>query len=152
MNKDRQCWVIILHKLGDILFFENFVQCEKMFKLTNNDSENLMKQEEGFYDALRFRSALNLSDNKRILHTTIKSIEAFQDKYQGTDLTLDDVIRSRLHTAIWLGQKRNLLRSMDGSVFDLPENCSAAALTDRLISLIEGMYYGADEVKQLKKN
>lgn len=110
-----------------------------------------MKQEEGFYDALRFRSALNLSDNKRILHTTIKSIEAFQNKYQGTDLTLDDVIRSQLHTAIWLGQKRNLLRSMDGSVFDLPENCSAAALTDRLISLIGGMYYGADEVKQLKK-
>jgi hypothetical protein len=120
-------------------------------KNRNWDSENLMKQEEGFYDALRFRSALNLSDNKRILHTTIKSIEAFQDKYQGTDLTLDDVIRSRLHTAIWLDQKRNLLRSMDGSVFDLPEYCSAAALTDRLISLIEGMYYGADEVKQLKK-
>ena len=121
-------------------------------KNSNRDSENLMKQEEGFYDALRFRSALNLSDNKRILHTTIKSIEAFQDKYQGTDLTLDDVIRSRLHTAIWLGQKRNFLRSMDCSAFDLPENCSAATLTDRLISLIGGMYYGADEVKQLRKN
>ena len=78
-----------------------------------------------FYDALRFRTDLRLNSKKRILYTSIKNIEAFKQKYKQTDMTLDYVIRDRLHTAIFLGQKGNLLESMDGSLFDLPDNQSA---------------------------
>ena len=67
-------------------------------------------------------------------------------------MTLDYVIRDRLHTAIFLGQKANLLESMDGSLFDLPDNQSAKELTDQVIALIGSMYYGANEVEQLENN
>ena len=67
-------------------------------------------------------------------------------------MTLDYVIRDRLHTAIFLGQKRNFLQSMDGSVFNLPDNYPAKELTDQVIALIGGMYYGNSEVEQLENN
>ena len=60
---------------------------------------------ENFYDALSFRTDLRLNSNKRILYTSIKNIEAFKQKYKQTDMTLDYVIRDRLHTAIFWVRK-----------------------------------------------
>ena len=111
-----------------------------------------MGTKKNFYDALRFRTDLRLNSNKRILYTSIKNIEAFKQKYEKTDMTLDYVIRYRLHTAIFLGQNRNFLQSMDGSVFNLPDNYPAKELTDKVIALIGAMYYGNSEVEQLENN
>ena len=103
-----------------------------------------------FYDALRFRTDLRLNSKKDSIHQL--KHRSLQKKYKQTDMTLDYVIRDRLHTAIFLGQKGNLLESMDGSLFDLPDNQSAKELTDQVIALIGSMYYGAKEVEQLKNN
>jgi hypothetical protein len=129
-------------------------QGDKNQSLDQKNSTSIIEThlENRFYDALRFRTDLGLKSNKRILYTTIEDIDAFDQKYKQTDMTLDFVVRDRLHTAILLGQKRNFLQSMDGSVFDLPENYPADALTDRVVALIGAMYYGASEVEQLVKN
>ena len=105
-----------------------------------------------FYDALKLRSDLNFERNKRILYTTIKDYEAFEIKYQNTNMQMDFVIRDRLHTAIYLNQEKNLLESMDGSRFDFPQNISASALTDEVVNLIGSMYYGSSEVRVLKND
>ena len=118
----------------------------------NSSSKTEIASNENFYDALRFRTDLKLNSNKRILFTSIKNIQEFKQKYKQTDMTLDYVIRDRLHTAIFLGQKRNFLQSMDGSVFNLPDNYPAKELTDQVIALIGSMYYGNSEVKQLENN
>lgn len=115
----------------------------------NKASKTEIHPEESFYDALRFRTDLRLNANKRILYTSIENIEEFDQKYKETDMTLNHVIRDRLHTAIFLNQKKNHLKSIDGSEFCLSQNLSAQELTDRLVSLIGSMYYGADEVKAL---
>ena len=65
-------------------------------------------------------------------------------------MTLDYVIRDRLHTAIFLSQKKNALESMDGSLFYLSQNISSEELTNELVSLIGKMYYGSSEVEQLQ--
>ena len=134
--------------------FFSCAQGDKNWILDQKDSlsKTEMGTMENFYDALRFRTDLRLNSNKRILYTSIKNIEAFKQKYKQTDMTLDYVIRDRLHTAIFLGQKGNLLESMDGSLFDLPDNQSAKELTDQVIVLIGSMYYGANEVEQLENN
>ena len=134
--------------------FFSCAQGDKNWILDQKDSlsKTEMGKMENFYDALSFRTDLRLNSNKRILYTSIKNIEAFKQKYKQTDMTLDYVIRDRLHTAIFLGQKANLLESMDGSLFDLPDNQSAKELTDQVIALIGGMYYGNSEVEQLENN
>ena len=131
--------------------FFSCAQGDKNWILDQKDSlsKTEMGTMENFYDALSFRTDLRLNSNKRILYTSIKNIEAFKQKYKQTDMTLDYVIRDRLHTAIFLGQKGNFLESMDGSLFDLPDNYSAKELTDQVIALIGSMYYGANEVKAL---
>jgi len=108
-----------------------------------------MEQNKDFFDAMRLRTDLNLGANKRILYTTLEDIKPFHQKYKGTEMSLEYVIRDRLHTAIFLNQKNNQLESMDGSEFGLPEKLSAVELTNELVSLIGKMYYGADEVKAL---
>ena len=134
--------------------FFSCAQGDKNWILDQKDSlsKTEMGKMENFYDALSFRTDLRLNSNKRILYTSIKNIEAFKQKYKQTDMTLDYVIRDRLHTAIFLGQKANLLESMDGSLFDLPDNQSAKELTDQVIALIGSRYYGAKEVEQLENN
>ena len=134
--------------------FFSCAQGDKNWILDQKDSlsKTEMGTMENFYDALRFRTDLRLNSNKRILYTSIKNIEAFKQKYKQTDMTLDYVIRDRLHTAIFLGQKENFLESMDGSLFDLPDNYPAKELTDQVVALIGSMYYGSDEVEQLENN
>lgn len=120
---------------------------------SENDNEKSMavKIDENsyFFDALRLRSDLRFQIQKRVLFTTIGDIEAFHQKYKDTEMTLEYVIRDRLHTAIFLHQKKNTLQSMDGSDFGLSPNQSASELTDQLVSLIGSMYYGAEEVEAL---
>ena len=134
--------------------FFSCAQGDKNWILDQKDSSSKTEiaSNENFYDALRFRTDLKLNSNKRILFTSIKNIEEFKQKYKQTDMTLDYVIRDRLHTAIFLGQKRNFLQSMDGSVFNLPDNYPAKELTDQVIALIGAMYYGNSEVEQLENN
>ena len=134
--------------------FFSCAQGDKNWILDQKDSlsKTEMGTMENFYDALRFRTDLRLNSKNRILYTSIKNIEAFKQKYKQTDMTLDYVIRDRLPTAIFLGQKGNLLESMDGSLFDLPDNQSAKELTDQVVALIGSMYYGSDEVEQLENN
>ena len=134
--------------------FFSCAQGDKNWILDQKDSSSKTEIEsnENFYDALRFRTDLKLNSNKRILFTSIKNIEEFKQKYKQTDMTLDYVIRDRLHTAIFLGQKRNFLQSMDGSVFNLPDNYPAKELTDQVVALIGAMYYGNSEVEQLENN
>jgi len=119
-----------------------------------NDSDSFysglkMVEQKFFFDALRLRTDLDFERQKRILFTTIKDIESFRQQYNGGEMTLEYVIRDRLHTAIFLNQKNNYLMSMDGSEFSLSENISATKLTEEVIKLIGAMYYGADEVKNL---
>lgn len=120
---------------------------------SENDNEKSMAvkidENSDFFDALRLRSDLRFQIQKRVLFTTIVDIEAFHQKYKDTEMTLEYVIRDRLHTAIFLHQKKNTLQSMDGSDFGLSPNQSASELTDQLVSLIGSMYYGAEEVEAL---
>lgn len=51
-------------------------------------------------------------------------------------MTLEYVIRDRLHTVIFLNQKNNHLQSMDGSEFLLTPKLSAVELTNQLVLLI----------------
>ena len=83
------------------------------------------------------------------MYTTLSEIDIFGQNYKQTNMTLEYVIRDRLHTAIFLNQEKNLLESMDGSRFSLPQNVKAPALTDAVVNLIGGMYYGAAEVRAL---
>ena len=137
-----------------LMGFFSCAQGDKNLILDQKDSSSKTEiaSKENFYDALRFRTDLKLNSNKRILFTSIKNIQEFKQKYKQTDMTLDYVIRDRLHTAIFLGQKRNFLQSMDGSVFNLPDNYPAKELTDQVIALIGAMYYGNSEVEQLENN
>ena len=107
------------------------------------------KNNSNFFDALRLRADLNYNTQKRILYTTLSEIDIFGQNYKQTNMTLEYVIRDRLHTAIFLNQEKNLLESMDGSRFSLPQNVKAPALTDAVVNLIGGMYYGAAEVRAL---
>lgn len=120
---------------------------------SENDNDKSMtvkiEQNTDFFDAMRLRSDLRFEIKKRVLFTTITDIEAFRRKYKDTEMTLEYVIRDRLHTAIFLNRKKNILQSMDGSDFGLYRNQSASELTDQVVLLIGGMYYGADEVEAL---
>lgn len=119
----------------------------------NNSSfaevEEKMNQNKYFFDALRLRTDLEFDVQKRTLYTNLKDIKVFYREYKETEMTLEYVIRDRLHTAIFLNQKNNYLQSMDGSIFRLSKNLTAEELTNQVVSLIGSMYYGADEVKNL---
>ncbi len=132
----------------------SILSCAQENGNNEGDQSILLKEEiesqNNFFDALRLRTDLSFDTNKRILYTTIDNIETFTEKYKGTEMTLDYVIRDRLHTAIFLSQKNNVLESMDGSLFYLSQNISSEELTNELVSLIGKMYYGSSEVEQLQ--
>ena len=100
--------------------------------------------------------ALRLSNNfskpNRVLKTTISDKSLFKQNYNNTDLTLDYVIRYHFYTSIDLNEGENQLISMDGTIFNLSSE-NAEDLTDEVISLVSGMYFGKkefDAFKQLK--
>ena len=104
-----------------------------------------------FFDALKVRNDLNFKSNKRILYTNIQKIDSFDQKYKKTNLTLNFIIRNKLHTAIFINQKKNYLKSMDGSIINFLDNLDAKQLTEHLIKTIGTMAYGSEEVKKLRK-
>tara|TARA_B100001248_G_scaffold260985_1_gene250771 strand:- start:1945 stop:2322 length:378 start_codon:yes stop_codon:yes gene_type:complete len=98
--------------------------------------------------ALRFSN--NFSKPNRVLKTTISDKSLFEQNYYNTDLTLDYVIRYHFYTSINLNSEENQLISMDGTTFNLSSE-NAKDLTDEVISLVSGMYYGKKEFKVFKK-
>ena len=98
--------------------------------------------------------ALRLSDNfsksYRVLNTTISDKSLFQQYYNGTNLTLDYVIRYHFYTSINLNSEQNQLISMDGSKFNLSSK-NAKDLTDEIISLVSNMYVGRKEFREFKE-
>jgi len=92
--------------------------------------------------------ALRLSNNfskpNRVLKTTISDKSLFKQNYNNTDLTLDYVIRYHFYTSIDLNEGENQLISMDGTTFNLSSE-NAEDLTDEVISLVAGMYFGKKE-------
>ena len=105
-----------------------------------------------YYDAMSIREDLNFKNNKRVLYTKLSDIEEFNVAYEESELTLNRVLREKLHTAIVVNQKENILESMDGTRFMLQTNVSATELTQIVVSHISQMHYGAAEVKKLKEN
>ena len=98
--------------------------------------------------ALRFSN--NFSKPNRVLKTTISDKSLFEQNYYNTDLTLDYVIRYHFYTSINLNSEENQLISMDGTTFNLSSE-NAKDLTDEVISLVSGMYYGKKEFKVFKE-
>jgi hypothetical protein len=98
--------------------------------------------------------ALRLSDNfsksYRVLNTTISDKSLFQQCYNGTNLTLDYVIRYHFYTSINLNSELNQLISMDGTKFNLSSK-NAVELTDEIISLVSKMYVGRKEFMEFKE-
>tara|TARA_B100001059_G_scaffold216675_1_gene235251 strand:+ start:20548 stop:21009 length:462 start_codon:yes stop_codon:yes gene_type:complete len=140
-----------LSAFGLFLLFANSHAQDLGNKVHQQDKvlDEKMELQHNFFDAKRFRTDLKFNSNKRILFTTLENIMPFDQKYKGTEMSLEYVIRDRLHTAIFLNQKKNYLKSMDGSEFRLSQNLSAVELTQEVVLLIGAMYYGADEVKAL---
>ena len=98
--------------------------------------------------------ALRLSNNfskpYRVLKTTISDKSLFKQNYNNTDLTLDYVIRYHFYTSIDLNEGKNQLISMDGTKFNLSSE-NAKDLTDEVISLVGGMYFGKKEFNAFKE-
>ena len=98
--------------------------------------------------------ALRLSNNfskpNRVFKTKISDKSFFEQKYDNTDLTLDYVIRYHFYTSIELNSKENQLISMDGTTFNLSSE-NAEDLTDEVVSLVGGMYYGKKEFNAFKE-
>ena len=96
------------------------------------------------------RLSNNFSKSNRVLKTTISDKSLFEQNYNKTDLTLDYVIRYHFYTSIYLNSKENQLISMDGTTFNLSSD-NAKDLTDEVISLVGGMYYGKKEFNTFKE-
>ena len=98
--------------------------------------------------------ALRLSNNfskpNRVLKTTISDKSLFKQNYNNTNLTLDYVIRYHFYTSIYLNAEENQLISMDGTIFNLSSE-NAEDLTDEVISLVSGMYFGKKEFDAFKE-
>ena len=98
--------------------------------------------------ALRFSK--NFSKPNRVLKTTISDKSLFKQNYNNTDLTLDYIIRYHFYTSIDLNEGENQLISMDGTIFNLSSE-NAEDLTDEVISLVAGMYFGKKEFNTFKE-
>ena len=92
----------------------------------------------------------NFSKSYRVLNTTISDKSLFQQYYNGTNLTLDYVIRYHFYTSINLNSELNQLISMDGTKFNLSSK-NAKDLTDEIISLVSNMYVGRKEFNEFKE-
>ena len=98
--------------------------------------------QQGVLKALRLSN--NFSKPNRVLRTTISDKSLFKQNYDNTNLTLDYVIRYHFYTSIYLNAEENQLISMDGTTFNLSSE-NAEDLTDEVITLISGMYFGKKE-------
>ena len=104
--------------------------------------------QQGVLKALRLSN--NFSKPNRVLRTTISDKSLFKQNYDNTNLTLDYVIRYHFYTSIYLNAEENQLISMDGTTFNLSSE-NAEDLTDEVVSLVGGMYYGKKEFNAFKE-
>ena len=104
--------------------------------------------QQGVLKALRLSN--NFSKPNRVLRTTISDKSLFKQNYNNTNLTLDYVIRYHFYTSIYLNAEENQLISMDGTTFNLSSE-NAEDLTDEIISLVSGMYFGKKEFNAFKE-
>ena len=96
------------------------------------------------------RLSNNFSKSNRVLRTIISDKSLFKQNYKNTDLTLDYVIRYHFYTSIDLNSEENQLLSMDGTTFNLSSE-NAEDLTDEVITLVAGMYFGKKEFNVFKE-
>ena len=96
------------------------------------------------------RRSNNFSKPNRVLRTIISDKSLFKQNYKNTDLTLDYVIRYHFYTSIDLNSEENQLVSMDGTTFILSSE-NAEDLTDEVITLVAGMYFGKKEFNVFKE-
>ena len=97
------------------------------------------------------RKDLNYITNQRVLYTTYKTIDAFEEDHDQWSLTLRAILTESLHTSIVLGQKENVLQSYDGQRFSIRNITSARTITDEVIEKIGGMFFGRSEVEKLNE-
>jgi len=96
------------------------------------------------------RTSNNFSKPNRVLKTIISDKSLFKQSYKNTDLALDYVIRYYFYTSIDLNSEENQLISMDGTTFNLSSE-NAEDLTDEVITLVAGMYFGKKEFNVFKE-
>lgn len=102
-------------------------------------------------DLLPLRESKNGFIKKyRILKTTLKDKSLFIAKYKNTNMNLDYVLRYYFYTGIELSSEKNQLISMDGTVFNLVSE-SPEEITNEIIELISGMFFGKSEFKSFNK-
>ena len=106
------------------------------------------KNQESILKALRKSNLNSYKGMSRVLFLTTHTIEDLQTVFPGTDKTCEYILRYYFYTEIHLNKKSNVLFAMDGKKFHLYKgNTSAISLTDSVMNLIGGMYYGNSEVK-----
>jgi len=103
------------------------------------------------FRAQRFKNDLNFQKPYRILKTTFKNLDEFQNYYPGTEITLEKLLRFHLYTEIHINQEENKLISMDQTEFQLKKVNSAEAITKEIVELISNMYFGSNEMKEFSK-
>ena len=110
---------------------------------------------DNYHHALREKKDLGFKNQYRVLKTTFKNLNGFQNLYPGTDISLEKILRYHLHTSIHLDQETNILISMDLSEFKLNNTSSEKEITKEVVSLIGNMFFGSSEVSKIpfeKKN
>ncbi len=97
------------------------------------------------------RKGLNYITAHRVLYTTYKTIDAFEEEHDQWSLTLRAILTENLYTSIVLGQKENILQSFDGQRFSIRNITSARTITDEVIERIGDMFFGRTEVDELNE-
>ena len=100
-------------------------------------------------DLISLRKSNNGSKPFRVLMTTISDQSLFQKKYNGTDMTLELVLRHHFYTAIDLNADKNQLIRMDGTKVILSSK-TAKDITDESLLLVRKLYFGKKEFKTFK--
>ena len=106
------------------------------------------QNQESILEALRKSNTTAYKGQSRVLFLTTHTIKDLQTVFPGTDKTCEYILRYYFYTEIHLNKKSNVLFAMDGTKFHLGKgNTSAISLTDSVMNLIGGMYYGNSEMK-----
>ena len=106
------------------------------------------QNQESILKVLRKSNTTAYKGQSRVLFLTTPTIKDLQTVFPGTDKTCEYILRYYFYTEIHLNKKSNVLFAMDGTKFHLGNgNTSAISLTNSVMNLIGGMYYGNSEVK-----
>lgn len=109
---------------------------------------SILSYSQDFYKA-KEKKDLNFKYKTRTLKTTLKKINEFDVNYLNTNYTLNQILRVKLHTSIYLNQPENVLITYGGSAINLPKNLNSEELTSFVVELIGNMYIGQSEVRKI---